>query len=257
MAISMLLEEAPEALIHLAAQVGVVDSMDDPLRYVQQNTVETVHLLQTLKALRPEKRPKRLVIASSMSVYGNPRTQHPVRERHLVFPASVYGQTKYDQERLCRIYGPKLGIDVIALRFFNVYGPGQALHNPYTGVLANFSQALLNGDAPTVYEDGQQTRDFIYVEDVANVVTGAALGDLRSGTYNVCTGIATTIELVAEQLAAALGRDIQPDITHEYRIGDVKHCVGSPKKLRKHLGVWQPRTLQEGLTLYAKDLLCQ
>jgi dTDP-L-rhamnose 4-epimerase len=255
--ISMFLEEQPEVLIHLAAQVGVVDSMDDPLRYVQQNTVETVQLLQTLKALHPSRRPKRLVVASSMSVYGDPQTQRSIGEHYRVFPASVYGQTKYDQERLCRIYGPKLGMDVIALRFFNVYGPGQALHNPYTGVLANFSQALLNGLAPTVYEDGQQTRDFVYVEDVANVVTVAALGGLRSSTYNVCTGRATTIESVARQLATTLELDIQPDITYKYRVGDIRHCIGNSKKLRKQLGSWRPRSLQEGLTLYAKDLLCQ
>jgi len=241
-----------DIVVHLAAQVGVADSMTDPIRYVYQNTLETTELLQDLQHQCLHTRPlHKLIVASSMSVYGDPRTTKPIAETQPIAPASVYGLTKYDQERLCLLWGRTTGVPVVALRFFNVYGPGQALTNPYTGVLANFAHWLLRGESPTVYEDGQQTRDFVYVEDVADAVVRAAFTPTCEGVYNICTGTPTTIEQIAVQLAAALGTAIPPFITNTVRPGDIRHCVGSNQKFRRTCPDWAPRAFEDGIEEYA------
>ena len=241
-----------EVIIHLAAQVGVADSMTDPLRYVTDNTWDTAAFLDKLR--RSGVRPRRLIVASSMSVYGDPRTSSPITEDHPIRPASVYGLTKFDQEQLCLMYGEMLGISTAALRFFNVYGPGQALTNPYTGVLAIFANAFLNGETPTVYEDGLQTRDFIYVEDIAEAVARMALNE-ASGIFNVCTGLRQTVLGASHALSEnLLGTLKLPRVTHTSRPGDIRHCVGSNARLREALPGWEPRTFEEGIALYTEAL---
>lgn len=245
---------ATDVVIHLAAQVSVLDSMHDPLRYIDQNTRDTADMLLTLEMAHANtNQPKRLVVASSMSVYGE--GGHLVTERDAVCPASVYGLTKYDQERLCLMWGSKLGIPSFALRFFNVYGPGQALHNPYTGVLANFAQRLLHDQEPIVYEDGEQTRDFIYVEDVADAVVAAATTDVHQTywhkPYNICTGRPTTIAYAARALARALGKQIEPRITGTTRDGDIRHCTGSPAAAGRAFGFYPTVPFDDGITHYA------
>lgn len=152
-------------------------------------------------------------------------------------PASVYALTKYDQERYTRIVGAAYGIETVALRFFNTYGEGQALANPYTGVLAQFACRVLNGKPPLVYEDGQQTRDFIHVSDVAWAVVASVETPLLDGVYNVCTGVSTSVgELAALWCTIARERglaEVEPDILHTYRAGDVRHCVGDPLALER------------------------
>jgi len=238
-------EECKDAdvLIHLAAQVGVADSMTDTDRYVLENTADTAALLADIATLSSP--PRRIVVASSMSIYGDPLTSTPITEDHAVLPVSVYGLTKFDQERLAIMYGEQMGVPVTALRFFNVYGPGQAVSNPYTGVLAIFANALLAGEAPTVFEDGLQTRDFVYVEDVAKAVVTAALTDVP-GVFNISTGTPTTILDVATLLADVLGVDIAPTITYTKRPGDIRHCVGSSEAFRRETG-WSPRPLRAGM----------
>lgn len=241
--------EEIDVVIHLGAQVGVADSMLAPARYVYGNTADTFRLFENLK--RSGARP-RIVVASSMSVYGDPRTKDPITEDHPVRPSSIYGLTKFDQEALALLYGDILEAPVAALRFFNVYGEGQALSNPYTGVLAIFASALLRGEAPTVFEDGEQTRDFVYVGDVANAILLAALDSEMTGVFNVSTGVATSIKDIATSLATALETPILPDITHEKRPGDIRHCVGNSERLRSF--GWEPRTFEEGLARYVRGL---
>ncbi len=239
-----------DIVIHLAAQVGVADSMTNPMRYVEHNTMATARFLEDLA--RPGRLHK-LVVASSMSVYGDPLTAQPIRENHGESPASVYGLTKYDQEMLCKFWGKQHDISTVALRFFNVYGPGQALHNPYTGVIANFANWLLAGERPIVYEDGQQTRDFIYVDDVADAVVIAALMSTYHDTYNICTSEPTTVEGMAIALARALDFDLPeviPNITGEERPGDIRHCIGNNSRFALEFD-WAPRSVPEGLKLYA------
>lgn len=237
-----------DVLVHLAAQVSVADSMEDPFRYLRENTLQTTELLQKF---RTHGDLDRIVVASSMSIYGpgGPDTSESEPAR----PTSIYGLTKFDQERLAHIYSDLMNCESTALRYFNVYGPGQALDNPYTGVIANFANWLLNDQQPIVYEDGQQTRDFVFVEDVADVTARAAVGTIEPGTYNVCTGEATTIEDVARTLARALDKDIEPKITHEYRPGDVRHCTGDPSALAEQ--GWEAEwSFREGIRAYGRWL---
>ena len=244
-----------ECVVHLAAQVGVADSMVDPQRYIQQNTAQTATLLSDLEHAMGRGNLKRLVVASSMSVYG--AGGHLVPESAPCVPASVYGLTKYDQERLCLMWGEQHRIETVALRFFNVYGSRQALANPYTGVLANFAQALLAGKPPIVYEDGGQTRDFVYVQDVAEaVVRTATMAGPIFGAYNVCSGMPTSILTAARTLGLALGRpDIEPRITGQSRPGDIRDCTGNPDLLAKRTG-WQSRwSFRSGIEAYARWLL--
>jgi len=241
--------ERSDVVIHLAAQVGVADSMTDPLRYVVQNTMETAQFLALLEKAATV---KRIVVASSMSVYGEGGLD--VRESEPCVPQSVYGQTKYDQERLVRMWGEQHKVPAVALRFFNVYGPGQALHNPYTGVLANFANRLLHDESPIIYEDGLQIRDWIYADDVADAVCIAAMEDTPARTYNISTGRQTTLLDAARMLTEAMGKHLTPIVTGTKRPGDVRHCSGDPKlayyKLR-----WAAKTpLEEGLKAYADSL---
>ncbi len=186
-------------MVHLAAAVGVGQSMYEIARYTERNTMQTATFLERLVAQRPL--PARLVVASSMSIYGEgeyecpehgrmappPRPEEqllarqwelvcpdcggelgPVgtRETKSLIPTSIYAITKRDHEELCLVTGAAYGIPAVALRFFNVYGPGQALSNPYTGVAAIFASRLLNGRPPVIFEDGEQSRDFIHVSDI-------------------------------------------------------------------------------------------
>lgn len=243
-----------DVVIHLAAQVGVADSMTDPARYVEQNSLQTTVLLNDLRTALARGNLRRLIVASSMSVYGAGGML--VREDAPCVPASVYGLTKYDQERLCLLWGAQHRVETVALRFFNVYGPRQALTNPYTGVLANFAQALLAGQAPIVFEDGGQTRDFVYVSDVADAVVRVATMEAPIfGAYNVCTSWPTTILTAAHTLAQALGvPEITPRITRTKREGDIRDCTGNGDKLARAAD-WHPRTsFPAGIQAYANWL---
>ena len=151
---------------------------------------------------------------------------------------------KRDHEELCLTVGSAYGIPTIALRYFNVYGPRQALSNPYTGVLASFASRLLNGRAPLIFEDGLQSRDFVHVSDVVQANLLALASPADGAVYNVGTGRATTILDVALELARALGKPIEPEIPGRYRAGDVRHCIADIAKIRAELG-YEPRVAFE------------
>jgi dTDP-L-rhamnose 4-epimerase len=258
-----------DAVIHFAARVGVGQSMYDIAEYTSVNEVGTAVLLEAL-AQHPV---ERLVVASSMSVYGEGLYEGPggdrvVRTREqlergewepgpapLPTPetkplalASIYALSKYQQERACLIAGAAYGIPAVGLRFFNVYGPRQALSNPYTGVLAIFASRLLNGKRPRVYEDGLQRRDFVSVHDVAHATrlaleTGGADGHV----VNVGSGASVTVNGLAERLADVLGIAIEPETTGEYRVGDIRHCFADISLARELVG-YEPRVaLEDGL----------
>jgi dTDP-L-rhamnose 4-epimerase len=239
-------------LIHLAAQVSVADSMIDPDRYLYHNTRQTYELMTTLRSMLPNLMPERVVVASSSSVYGN--VPLPFVEDGPTDPTNVYGLTKLDQEKLTLLWCDMLGIDAIALRLFNVYGPGQAMHNPYTGVMANFARMLMSGESPQLTEDGQQVRDFIYVEDVAKAICLAAFGQTQHRIYNICTGVPTRLDHATIALAEALGSDSRPEVTGSYRPGDQRHVLGTNRRFRNEFPIWKPRSLESGLKDYAAAL---
>ena len=275
-----------DGVFHFAANVGVGQSMYELSRYTTTNNLGTAVLLEALIERPIEK----LVVASSMSVYGeglyrdaqgkvvDTAMRDPVQLRRgiwelrdergqLLSPvptpeskqpslASVYALSKYDQERMCLMIGGAYDIPVAAMRFFNVYGPRQALSNPYTGVLAIFAARLLNGNRPLVFEDGMQRRDFVHVLDVAECCclayeTAAASGQV----FNVGSGTSLTVDEIARELATQLEKEeLTPEITRKYRVGDIRHCFADISRARRVLG-YEPRVrLGQGLRALADQL---
>jgi dTDP-L-rhamnose 4-epimerase len=273
-----------DKVVHLAAEVGVGQSMYAVDRYVSVNDHGTAVLFQQLI----ERPVKRVVVASSMSIYGEglyrtadgalvedavrqPRTGadspwDPVddRGRPLVpVPtpewkrpalASVYAITKHVQERLTLCLAPAYGMEGVALRLWNVYGPGQALSNPYTGVLAIFASRIHNRQAPMIFEDGKQRRDFVHVEDIARAFVVALDHPRAAGeVYNIASGEDRSVEEVAALLADAMGRSgLLPEITGKARAGDIRHCIPDLSKAREELGLGAPRDFSQGLAELAE-----
>lgn len=267
-----------DAVVHLAAEVGVGQSMYAVDRYIGANDLGTAVLLQALLAHPVQ----RLVVASSMSIYGeglyrdadgnfvedvvrqprlgagswDPLDRHgrplvplPTPETKRQALASVYAISKFVQERLVLTVGNAYGMQAVALRLFNAYGPGQALSNPYTGVLAIFASALLNGQAPQVFEDGLQRRDFVHVRDVAQAfVLALEVPKTPGGAYNIGSGRAVTIGDVAAEIAHAMGRaDLRPEFLNKARSGDIRHCFGDITLARNELGYTPSRSFADSL----------
>jgi dTDP-L-rhamnose 4-epimerase len=277
--------EGIDAVFHLAAAVGVGQSMYEIEHYTSVNNVGTAVLLQALV-----KRPvQRLIVASSMSLYGEglyqaaDGTNREVGERPLeqlrrgewelyddtggpLTPvatpeskspslSSVYALSKFDQERVCLMIGRAYRIPTVALRFFNVFGTRQALSNPYTGVLAIFASRLMNGNAPLIFEDGLQRRDFVSVYDIAQACRLALESPSADGrALNVGSGQSYTVREVADMLAAILGKRVAPEICGKYRVGDIRHCFADISEAREVLGYDPKVTLEDGLVELAEWL---
>lgn len=262
-----------DVIFHQAAMVGVGQSMYEIERYVDVNTRGTALLLDLLINEAPvHDRVRKLVVASSMSIYGEgayrcaehgpvyPRLrgsdQLAARDWELYCPVagcrrqleaigtpeekplqatSVYAISKKDQEELCLNVGATYQIPVVALRYFNVYGPRQALSNPYTGVAAIFSGRLLNGNHPVIFEDGHQTRDFVHVSDIVQAnLLAMEHAEMDYGVFNVGTGQPVSILNVAQALIQELGSAVEPEIVEKFRAGDIRHCVSDVSRLQEH-----------------------
>jgi dTDP-L-rhamnose 4-epimerase len=172
----------------------------------------------------------------------------PTAEDKPTIPTSVYAITKQDQELLCLTVGRAYDIPTVALRYFNVYGTRQALSNPYTGVCAIFSARLLNDEPPLVFEDGNQTRDFLHVSDVvqANLLAmGSAAADYQA--VNVGTGVATSVLDAARMIAGGLHKDLEPEVVGRFREGDIRHCVSDITRARELLGYEPTMSLAQGM----------
>lgn len=275
-----------DAVFHLAAAVGVGQSMYQVEHYVSHNDLGTAVLLQALIKSPVEK----LVVASSMSIYGEglyrstrssapcsaerslqqlatgdwelrddagtPLEPIPTPENKAPALASIYALSKYTQERMCLLIGRAYKIPTIALRFFNIYGPRQSLSNPYTGVLAIFASRYLNDKPPLIFEDGNQKRDFVNIRDI---VTACRLcletPGLADQVFNVGSGRAYSVREVADCIARVLNRTgIDPEITGKYRMGDIRHCFADIGLARQILN-YRPRVeLEQGMTEFAEWL---
>ncbi len=264
---------------HFAARVGVGQSMYEMADYVDTNNRGTAVLLEAI-AKRPV---RRLVVASSMSIYGEGLYEStagihgdivrrledlkagiwepqlgarsalspiPTPETKPPCLSSIYALSKYDQERMALMVGQAYGIPTVGLRFFNVYGPHQALSNPYTGVLAIFASRLLNGQPPLIFEDGQQRRDFVHVSDVVEACLLALDSERAVGeALNVGSGRSYTVLEIARALAEVTGkRGISPRVTAKYRVGDVRHCFADISKARRLLQYEPKVSLNDGLS---------
>jgi dTDP-L-rhamnose 4-epimerase len=270
-----------DVVYHLAAAVGVGQSMYQIAPYTATNTLGTANLLQVL--VDREIVLDRLVVASSMSIYGEgryvrpdgtpargvrrtaeqlrrheweprdpdgvPLTPQPTDEDKALDPTSIYALTKADQELMVLQIGNAYGIPSVALRFFNIYGPRQALSNPYTGVAAIFSSRLMNGNPPLIFEDGEQSRDFVSVHDIVQALLLATERDEAVGhALNVGSGQPITVREVAETLARVMGKeDCAPELTARYRVGDIRHCFADIGRARRLLG-YEPRvSFEQGM----------
>jgi len=270
-----------DVIFHQAAIVGVGQSMYDIHRYVEGNTGATASMLEYL-VHHPELRPRKLIVASSMSIYGeggyldtegnqlNPRLRSRVQleghqweivdesgneaipigtnEDKPLFPTSVYAVTKRDHEELCLSVGYAYKIPTVALRYFNVYGPRQALSNPYTGVGAIFGARLLNGKPPLIFEDGRQSRDFVHVSDIVKAnILAMKRDEANYRAINIGTGTSTSILEMAELLINHLGYSGQSVILGKFREGDIRHCYADISIARQLLGYEPKVSLGEGI----------
>lgn len=263
-----------EVVFHQAAAVGVGQSMYEIEKYVDTNVMGTAKLLDLI--VNKENSVKKLIVASSMSIYGEgayecgkcgivypelrPDAQLkkrewemkcpacgrnvkpvPTKENKPLRPTSVYAVSKRDQEELCLSVGRAYGIPTVALRYFNVYGPRQSLSNPYTGVAAIFSSRIKNNNQPVIFEDGIQSRDFIYVDDIARAnifVMNESSANYK--TLNVGTGKPVSIIDIARTLSKLYGKEIEPKIVNKFRSGDIRHCFADINEIRR-LG-FEPKT---------------
>jgi dTDP-L-rhamnose 4-epimerase len=271
-----------DAIYHFAAAVGVGQSMYEIANYTSSNIQGTANLLQAILDTRTE--PEKLIVASSMSIYGEgryvcpacgetapqPRTNAQLKEKtwelrcpvcnEQVSPVatnedkplqctSLYALSKKTQEEMVLLFGRTYGIPTVALRYFNIYGPRQSLSNPYTGVAAIFASRLMNGNAPVIFEDGQQTRDFVNIHDVVQANLLALHSPGADGTaVNVGSGNPISVREVAEEIARMLERAIEPKLSGVYRAGDIRHCYADTSRISRALG-YSPRvSFREGVS---------
>jgi dTDP-L-rhamnose 4-epimerase len=270
-----------DAIYHLAAAVGVGQSMYEISGYTGTNIQGTANLLQAILDTRSA--PEKLVVASSMSIYGEGRyacptcgpvapparsinqlkekawelrcpscnkalTPSPTDEEKPLQCTSIYALNKKAQEEMVLIFGQTYGIPSVAFRYFNIYGPRQALSNPYTGVAAIFASRLLNRKAPVVFEDGMQMRDFVNVRDIVQANLLALNSSGADGmALNVGSGQPVNIAQVGNEIARMLGADIQPKIAGTYRAGDIRHCYADISKIASALGYAPQVTFREGV----------
>ncbi len=277
--------EGADAICHQAAMVGLGASLDDLPDYVAHNGLGTAELL---RAAAERRFAGPLVLASSMVVYGEgsyacpqhgplpapPRSEADLRagrfeprcpccgtdlepglvpEEAPADPRNAYAATKLHQEHLCAVYARECGAPVTTLRYHNVYGPRMPRDTPYAGVASIFRSALAAGQAPRVFEDGGQRRDFVHVRDVARAnVLALAAGAAGAGTYNVASGTARTVGDLAAGLAAAAGPGAPaPQVTGQYRLGDVRHVVAAPDRAAAALGFRAQEDFASGMAEFA------
>ncbi|MBN9178513.1 MAG: NAD-dependent epimerase/dehydratase family protein [Microbacterium sp.] len=278
------------AIVHLAAETGTGQSMYEIERYVQTNVGGTATLLDVLAS--GDFPVRRLVIASSRSIYGegsyrteDGRIVHPphradadmaagdfdvhlsgegpltliaTNEDATLHPSSVYGITKQMQESLIMTVAPTIGIEPVALRYQNVYGPGQSLKNPYTGILSIFSTLIRQGKEINIFEDGQESRDFVYIDDVAEATFLATTRAEAAGhVFNVGSGVATTVLDVVHALFAAYGTEVATRVSGNYRLGDIRHNVADTSRLRDVLGFTPVVAFADGVREFAQWVLSE
>lgn len=277
-----LLEDA-DVLNHQASAVGVGQSMYEIEHYVDVNTLATARLLDII--VNEDIDLEKMIVASSMSIYGEGEYHCPdcdeIRRPSLRDDAqmargewehrcddcgseldpiptpeskprestSIYAITKKDQEEMMLSIGRAYGIPTVALRYFNIYGSRQALDNPYTGVCAIFSSRIKNDNPPLVFEDGEQTRDFIHVHDIARANRLAQEADVSGEAMNIGSGTPTTITEIANVLIDLYGKadDLDPEIADDYRQGDIRHCVADTTKAETLLDFTADIEFEDGM----------
>lgn len=277
--------QCTDIIVHLAAETGTAQSMYQIAHYNDVNVQATAQLMDLLA--NNEHSVRKIVLASSRSIYGEgayectshgkvyPGSRSAAQLRAHQWdpvcpfcsgpllaiatleiarpsPASIYAATKYAQEDLIRIAGDALGIGTTVLRFQNVYGAGQSLNNPYTGILSIFSTRIRRGMSLPIFEDGLESRDFVHVHDIVDAIQMALENDAANGcTFNVGAGQPTSVLEIANMLVDAFGGKIRPEVTGQYRLGDIRHCYADLTEIRSKLGFEPKVSLADGINHFA------
>ncbi len=274
-----------DAIVHLAAETGTGQSMYEIDRYVDVNVRGTSLMLDLLaKKEFGSESVRRVVVASSRAIYGEGKYQGrngfvypearnlsdlengifecrdpetgdiaklvPTDETSLIHPSSIYGITKQVQEQLVLTSGTALGVGSVALRYQNVYGPGQSLKNPYTGILSIFSTLLLQGKDVNIFEDGKESRDFVYIDDVVAATIAAVDSDVTGVAYNVGTGESVDVLTVANTLKANYGKGGSIRISGNFRVGDIRHNMADLSKVKREIGFVSQVSFDEGIKAF-------
>ena len=273
-----------DAVIHLAAETGTGQSMYEISRYNDVNILGTSHLLDFLA--NNKNSVKKLIIASSRSIYGegkykcenhgvvypNERVASnmmkgkfdlfcdacgselnlmPTDENSKIHPSSIYGITKQQQEQMILLMGKSLGIPAVALRYQNVYGPGQSLSNPYTGILSIFSTRMLNGNDIDIYEDGEESRDFVFIDDVVEAtILALEKEEANHQIFNVGSGETTSVSQVANSLKKLYDSNVNISIGGSFRLGDIRHNYADLNKIKNLLGFTAKFDFQTGISRF-------
>lgn len=274
-----------DAIIHLAAETGTGQSMYEVQKYVDVNINGTALMLDLL--VNNSYPVKKVIVASSRSIYGEGKyiskelgVVYPTQrtadymdqkdfevkyngsselklvatdEESKIHPSSVYGITKQNQEQMVLTVCSSMGIAGVAFRYQNVYGPGQSLKNPYTGILSIFSTQIKNGNKINIFEDGKESRDFVYIDDVVEAtILGLEKEEANNQVFNVGTGVATSVLTVADQLVRNYNMDVPVIISGNYRLGDIRHNYADLSKIRKYLGFEPKISFEDGIKKFTQ-----
>jgi dTDP-L-rhamnose 4-epimerase len=278
--------QGQEIIVHLAAETGTGQSMYEQKKYQDVNIMGTAHMLELLDST--DHKVEKMIVASSRAVYGegkylcpNNKEIYPLQrkasdmkegmfnlrcnicnlelklvatdENSKINPLSFYAKTKHEQEKMIMSSKELLGIPSVAFRYQNVYGPGQSLSNPYTGILSIFSTRILNGNDLHIYEDGKESRDFVYIEDVVDAtILGIEKDEANGHVFNVGSGVPTTVMQVAESLVKYYNSSISILISGDYRLGDIRHNYADITKMKNVLGFSPKYNFQEGVSEFVK-----
>lgn len=272
-----------DVIVHYAAETGTGQSMYEVHKYTQVNVQGTAIMLDVL--VNTPNQVKKVVVASSRSIYGEGKylskelgyiypkhrseqdmdqndfqVKYPnssalelvaTDEESKIHPSSVYGITKQNQEQMVMTVCPTKGIAPVAFRYQNVYGPGQSLSNPYTGILSIFSTQIKNGNGITIFEDGKETRDFVYIDDiVAATILGIEKEAANGEVFNVGTGVPTDVITVANTLIKNYKTEVPLTVTGNYRLGDIRHNYADLTKIKAKLGFVPQVDFQEGISRF-------
>ena len=277
-----------DVIVHLAAETGTGQSMYQIQKYTDVNIGGTALMLDLLANSKHDV--KKMVIASSRSIYGEgkywskkqnqyvyPKHRNetamlngnfelgegdfnlePTDEESKIHPSSVYGITKQNQEQMIMTVCPTIGIDPVAFRYQNVYGPGQSLSNPYTGILSIFSTLIRNGKDINIFEDGKESRDFVFIEDVVSAtILGIENNKANNNIFNVGSGIPTSVIEVANELIKNYDVDVKIKISGNYRLGDIRHNYADLTKIKSHLGFNPSYDFKKGIKKFTTWVLTQ
>lgn len=271
-----------EIIIHLAAETGTGQSMYEVEKYTNVNVIGTSHMLEILA--NSNHNVKKIIVASSRSIYGegkynckthgvqypskrkeedmkkgefNPKCSMcnsslnvlPTDEQSKIHPSSIYGINKQQQEQMIMLMGESLSIPSVSFRYQNVYGPGQSLSNPYTGILSIFSTRILNGNDLDIYEDGEETRDFVYIEDAVDAtILGIEKEEANGNIFNVGSGVSTRVLDVANTLKRLYNSEINITVSGKFRLGDIRHNFADLSKSKDILGFTPKYNFERGIT---------